>query len=89
MADVANANVWVVECFASDSEIKRRLTLRTGDADETPSNGRWELDARQKADWEPITEMPDRNHIRLDTSGKPRHTVNQLAQKLFTRILSS
>ncbi len=73
-----SVRTFVVECIAADEEIQRRLDRRIRDVGKTPSDGRWELFQRQKADWEPIVEAPERNYIRLDTNGPRTDSVRTL-----------
>ncbi len=71
--------------MAGEDETKRRLDRRTSGADETASDGRWELYDRQEADWEPISEVSADAHIILHTSESPDKTLKVLLQKLYLR----
>lgn len=88
LAKEAKANAYLIECVADDEEIKRRLYRRTQNAATTVSDGRLELFEKQKADWEPVVELSESNHIRLDTTGPQEGNVQELLIQLFTRILS-
>jgi predicted kinase len=88
-ADAAGADAYIVECIASEDEIRRRLERRTQGREATASDGRWELFQRQKADWEPVNEVPQRCHIRLDTTGPREDNIRALLRLLFERALTS
>ncbi len=79
----------VIECTALESEIQRRLNQRIKGNEDTLSDGRWEIFPQQKADWQPIQEVPKDRYIQLDTTGPQQDTVRILLQRAFAKMLSS
>ena len=88
IAGELGTDFFVIECTAQENEIRRRLNRRTQAGEETVSDARWEIYPQQKADWEPIQEVPEDHYIHLDTSRPPQDTVRVLLQKVFARLLS-
>ncbi|MDA1226407.1 MAG: hypothetical protein BZY79_04860 [SAR202 cluster bacterium Casp-Chloro-G4] len=78
---------FVVECTAAEGEIKRRLEARITHAEETISDGRWELYRRQQADWEPITEVRANRLVQLDTTGPRSENLRKLVGEIFFRVM--
>jgi aminoglycoside phosphotransferase family enzyme/predicted kinase len=70
-----------VECVVSQEEAIRRLEQRasvTGElSDATP-----EVYNRQRAEFEPIREIPARNHLRIDTTGECEYIVGEIENAL-------
>ena len=56
---------------------------------DSASDARWEVYARQQADWEPVAEFPSDRHIRLDTSPSPEDTMWNLVFELFGKALGA
>ncbi|MDI6776108.1 MAG: AAA family ATPase [Syntrophales bacterium] len=75
-AEKALADFFVIECICPEEVIKERLHARTSDSDET-SDGRWELFQTQKGDFDEITEIPEKNHLIIDTSPKPEESAQR------------
>lgn len=69
-----NADFFIVECVCPESVIEQRLTSRMSQKDEA-SDGRWEIFHAQKADFDPITEIPEGRHIVVDTSLTPEESA--------------
>lgn len=71
----------ILECRAPEAEIRRRLELRelTGSV----SDGRWALFHRQRAAWQPITEISPRQHIVVDTLPPLRESLRKLLRELY------
>jgi len=65
------ADFYIVECVCPDTVVRNRLQQRLNDATE-PSDGRWEIFAAQKKDFEPIREFVEGKHIVVDTSRADR-----------------
>lgn len=59
--------VLFIECFVSEDEALRRLEQRESRPDEI-SDATPEVYQRQRAEFEPIREVPPRCHLRLDTA---------------------
>lgn len=81
--------VWAVECVAPDEVVRARLVRRTETGEETASDGRAEMFDAQKASWEPMDEVPARQHVLLDTSGTREESLQALLLALFSRALAS
>jgi len=56
-----------VECLADESVARERLSRRPEDP-WTASDGRWEIFAVQRERFEPLTEAPERESLRVDTA---------------------
>ena len=77
----------LIECKCSESTVKERLLKRSAEGDD-PSDGRWEIYAMQKADFENITE-PDpadgQQEAELKTGGPSRPDISPTAEVLSDR----
>ena len=63
--------------------MERRL-----DEGSSVSDGRWDLLARQRQEWEPVgTEAPEDKFIELDTDGAPEDTVRRLLSEFYARLI--
>lgn len=82
-AERAGVEAFVIECTAAEGEIKRRLEARMTHAEETVSDGRWELYRQQQADWEPIKEAAANRYINLDTTGPRDENMRRLVGEIF------
>ncbi|MDP6452844.1 MAG: AAA family ATPase [SAR202 cluster bacterium] len=82
----AGAAVWFVECVASEDVAIRRLALRASD-DQAVSDGRLELMAQQKSDWESTSAIPESLRVILDTSGNLEDVVSDLLETLNMKVL--
>lgn len=70
----AGADFFVLECVCSESVVKERLTRRRGDSSEA-SDGRWELYASQKSQFDPVTEIEPKSHLVVDTCSDSRESA--------------
>jgi hypothetical protein len=66
-ANKLSAGFYLLECTCPDKIIKKRLEKRKMSNSEV-SDGRWEIYLAQKADFEQISEIPEEQHIIIDTS---------------------
>ncbi len=70
-----------IECVVSEDEAIRRLTERASKegevSDATPA-----IYKKQRAEFEPIREIPPRNHLRIDTTGQREQLVAEIEQAL-------
>jgi predicted kinase len=74
--------VLFVECVVSEDEAIRRLERRASMHGEV-SDATPEVYARQRAEYEPIREIPPRNHLRVDESTRQRkHLVTEIEEAL-------
>ena len=76
-----NAGFFVVECVAPEGIVKERLDARQA-AGTDPSDGRWELFTAQKADFDPVTELPAAMHLAVDTARPPEECLEEVLGKL-------
>ncbi|MDI6727125.1 MAG: AAA family ATPase, partial [Smithellaceae bacterium] len=63
------AGFFVLECSCSEEVIRERLERRSRETGE-PSDGRWELLASQKRDFEEIRGLSPASHLVVDTRGE-------------------
>jgi uncharacterized protein len=82
-----NAGFFVVECVAPEGIVKQRLDAREA-AGTDPSDGRWELYLSQKADFEPMTELPEETHLVVDTARPPEDCLEEALGKIKGLTLS-
>ncbi len=80
LAEEMGADFFILECTLDDQTIKQRLAQRLEQG--SVSDGRWELLEPQKRQFDPITEIPEANHIVVDTSAP----VDDIVQKVLDRI---
>ena len=69
LAGETQADFWAVECVASEQEIHERLRRRQG-RQASVSDGRWEIYQREKATFEPLSEVPEHRHVTVSTSSR-------------------
>ncbi len=78
----AHADLLFIECQCSEPTIQRRLAHRALDPKE-PSDGRWEIFADQREDYEPVQSVPPELHLPLNTE----ESVGECLEKVFHRLL--
>ncbi|NLX51099.1 MAG: AAA family ATPase [Deltaproteobacteria bacterium] len=76
-----NVPLYVIECTCPDELVKIRLEKRQQDRD-NPSDGRWEILAQQKKEYEAICEIPAASHFRVDTSDQPELARRQIIRTI-------
>ena len=79
MAQELGADFFVIECVCPEEVIRQRLDARAASGSD-PSDGRWEIFLAQKADFDPIGGLPEKQHIVIDTAAPPEAG---LAEALF------
>ena len=79
--------VLFVECVVSEEEAIRRLERR-GSAQNEVSDATPEVHRRQRAEFQPIHEIPPRKHLRLDTSGERERLVAEIENALEHLVTS-
>jgi predicted kinase len=84
LAHQAGADFLLIECQIPEGEVQRRLAHRVSDQDE-PSNGRWELFAAQKEDFEKVEEMSPDAHLTLRTEGSVEDCLGAIFRHLLRR----
>lgn len=72
---------YVLECSCPDHITKARLEKRERNNDNT-SDGRWELFQKQQNDFDTITEVPDHQYFRIDTSVNPEMARHEFIKKI-------
>ena len=80
LAQEANADFMAIECVLDESITKHRLEQRLKEG--SVSDGRWEIYESQKQDFHKIMELPQQNHIIVDTS----QPVNDIIKAVWERI---
>ena len=82
LASKIGANIFFLECTCPAEEIKKRLARRASDIQE-PSDGRWEIFADLKRDFEEVVELPSSSHLVLDT----RAPLEEILGSIFHYLL--
>jgi len=80
----ANADFLLIECHCSDEEVQRRMARRAWEEGE-PSDGRWEIFASQKEDYEEVTGMSSDLHLFLNTECSVEECLSQIFRHLLQR----
>ncbi len=78
------ADAWVIECFLSEEEARRRLERRFQEGTSV-SDGRWELYHHHQQEWEPVAEVPGHRHVMLDTGGSLQDIKRELIRRLYSQ----
>ena len=79
--------VLFVECVVSEDEAIRRLERR-GSIQGEVSDATPEVHRMQRAEFEPIRELPAQNHLRIDTTRQREHLVAEI-QDALERLVES
>lgn len=81
IAEGLGAAFLLIECICPEEEARRRLDSRNAEKTDI-SDGRWEIYAAQKADFEAVDEVPENEHLVLDTNKDMKDSVNKVLKKL-------
>ncbi|MRR17265.1 MAG: aminoglycoside phosphotransferase, partial [Deltaproteobacteria bacterium] len=73
--------LYVIECVCPDEIVRIRLEKRKLDTD-NPSDGRWEILAQQKKDYEAVDEIPAGRYFKVDTSADPEELRRRIVQTI-------
>lgn len=84
LAQETGVDFFILECILDEELIKKRLAERL--AAGTISDGRAELLEPQKKQFEPVTEVPETNHVIIDSSKPLEVNIRQVLQKNRRRI---
>jgi aminoglycoside phosphotransferase family enzyme/predicted kinase len=84
LAARAGAEFFVLECWCSEEELRRRLEARVAQGNSV-SDGRWELLAQQRQAFEPLFEVPPPQHIKVDTTRAPTLVAAEVMRQLERR----
>ncbi|MDO8578466.1 MAG: AAA family ATPase [Dehalococcoidales bacterium] len=76
MAQETNADYFVLECSLDEDQIRQRLTRRLVEG--TVSDGRWEIFESQKKSFDPVVEIPTKNHVIMDASKPVSENIKQV-----------
>jgi len=82
LAGEMNADFFIVECTLDEESVKQRLAQRLKQA--SVSDRRWEIYEPQRRRFDPVIEVPETNHVIIDTSPPAAETVRQILGK-FTK----
>lgn len=82
LASRMGTNIFFLECTCPIEEIRKRLAQRARDTQE-PSDGRWEIFADLKRDFEEVRELPSSAHLLLDT----RPHLDEILSSIFHYLL--
>ncbi len=81
LAQKLGVNFYVIECVCAEEISKDRLERRIQENKDV-SDGRWEIFARQKQDFDAIDEIKPSFHIKVDTSMNHEKTVQEIIKKI-------
>src|SRR5271154_2338540 len=73
--------VLFIECVVSEDEAMRRLEQRELKENEV-SDATPEVYRKQRAEFEPVSELPPRNHLRIETTGERDRLLAEIEQAL-------
>ncbi len=80
LADESGAGFLAVECVADEDTIQRRLERRKQAG--SVSDGRWEIFADIKKDFDRVDEINDMGHIVIDTTNPSGNIIELLLQRI-------
>jgi aminoglycoside phosphotransferase family enzyme/predicted kinase len=75
------ADFFLVECICPEEIIRQRLDARQAVGTD-PSDGRWEIFLAQKADFDPVTELPATSRIVIDTARNPDTCIQDVIRRI-------
>jgi aminoglycoside phosphotransferase family enzyme/predicted kinase len=81
-AAAMGVRVIFIECQAREEEIFRRLKKREELNDEI-SDATWQIYLRQRSEFTPLTEIPDRIHLTVNTESDLRDSIERLVESLY------
>ncbi|MBN1664062.1 MAG: AAA family ATPase [Deltaproteobacteria bacterium] len=84
-AKILDRPFFIVECRCPDAVVKERLERRAKNKAEA-SDGRWEIYAAQKKDFDEITEFPDSVHAVIDTSQTLQECSHQVLEHIKKQV---
>lgn len=82
VADRARVPLLLIECVASDDVIRARLARRAHHPGEA-SDGRLEIFERHRRAFQPFAELPDEQHLTVETTTNPDSLVEVIRQRLM------
>lgn len=81
LAEATGALFLLIECTCPEEEARRRLDSRNAEKIDI-SDGRWEIYAKQKADFEAVDEISESEHLILDTNESMEGNINKVLKRL-------
>ncbi|MEQ8214169.1 MAG: hypothetical protein ABRQ35_09760, partial [Smithellaceae bacterium] len=72
---------YIIECTCRDEIVKMRLEKRSREKNNA-SDGRWEIYAAQKDDFDEINEVAADNYFKIDTSEDPEILRQEIIRKI-------
>ncbi len=72
---------YIIECTCRDEIVKMRLEKRSREKNNA-SDGRWEIYAAQKDDFDEINEVAADNYFKIDTSENPEILRQEIVRKI-------
>ncbi len=85
LAAEAGARLLIVECACDEATIEKRLRERLG-KEGVISDGRWETYLAQKQAFEPPTEVPEENFLKLDTACSTEDNVELVLKRIKSEV---
>jgi uncharacterized protein len=83
LGDAAAVPVYFVECQANERTVRRRLRERAKSADHV-SDADWQVYQRMRREFQPLSEISEDRHLRIDTETEFLSGLDRLA-RLFDR----
>ncbi|MBI2857056.1 MAG: AAA family ATPase, partial [Chloroflexi bacterium] len=80
LAAEMSARFMAVECVLPEQVVRPRLEKRISEP--SVSDGRWEVYVHQKATFTPLSELPDSEHVVVDTSAPWEKSVDEVIERL-------
>jgi aminoglycoside phosphotransferase family enzyme/predicted kinase len=80
LAEETGADFFIIECTLDEEGIKKRLAQRLEQG--SASDGRWEIYQPQKTAFEPVAEVPPKNHVIIDTSKPVGENIRRVLDKV-------
>lgn len=81
LAGDLNVPFYMIECTCCDEVVKTRLDRRAQEKDNA-SDGRWEIYAAQKNDFDEINEIPADRHFKIDTAENAEIQRREVLRKI-------
>lgn len=80
ITEETGASFFILECILEESMVKQRLEQRLKEG--SVSDGRWEIYEVQKGWFEPVVEVPEENHVIIDTALPVEEITRQVLEKI-------
>jgi uncharacterized protein len=80
LARESGADFLAIECVTDEATIKARLKKRQSEG--AVSDGRWEIFADIKKEFDPVDELPEKNLLALDTTRLSGNTISSILEKV-------